>query len=340
MEGHGALKTVFLIHTGACNLLCSYCFNDGAEPELLTFDTISRFLDHKLEKHGREGSVIHFGGEPFFNRDVMMKTIEAYPFLSHQIVTNGTMIDRAFLQETLQYDVELELSIDGDFATTSSNRSLSPTDFDRLLSTIRFVRQHRGDEAVYSSTVANPATYGSLYSSVRYLFQEAGLRNIGWNLARGMGYVYEPAILARELEKIYHFAGENRIRFYCVIPLYRGEPCRHRSSICALTPWGDILSEQNVYAFRQSRRDVYDRFLLGNVENLDSLNEALPSSGFLYRHRKSGGCRGAYCTYLQLEDLLYPSAVKECMAISAALSSISGLVEDYYRSLAERRGES
>lgn len=331
------LRTVFLIHTGACNLLCSYCFNDGAEPELLSFDTISRFLDFKLDRYGKEGSVIHFGGEPLFNRDVIIRTIKAYPFLSHQIVTNGTMLDTAFLEEILPYDVEFEISIDGDWATTSRKRSISPSDFKRILSIINFIQTHKGDEAVYSSAVADHETYHTLSSSIKFLAREAGLRSIGWNLARGIGCRYDPEVLSRELGRVYQFADEERIRFYCVIPLCSGDACQHRSSISALTPWGDVLSEQNVYAFRKSRYDVYEKFLLGTVDSLDTLAESAPVSSSFCSSRQKGECRGRYCTYLQLEELLDPAAsVKECTVISEALSSISDQVEAYYHGLISR----
>jgi|GEM_PF-2469859 len=337
MGSDSSLKTVFLIHTGACNLLCSYCFNDGAEPELLSFDTIARFLDFRLEKYGKGGSVIHFGGEPLFNRDVIIKTIKAYPFLSHQIVTNGTMIDTAFLEEILPYNVEFEISIDGDYETTSRKRSISPSDFKRIMSIIRFIQTHKGDEAVYSSTVADPESCLTLSSSVKFLAQEAGLRSIGWNLARGMGYRYDPAALSRELGRAYQYADEERIRFYCVIPLCKGDACQHRSSISALTAWGDVLSEQNVYAFRKCRYDVYESFLLGTVESLHTLAEPAPVSSSLCSKKQRGECTGRYCTYLQLEELLDPSAsAKECAVISLALSSISDQVEAYYQGLFRR----
>ncbi len=325
------LRTVFLIHTEACNLSCSYCFNDRAERDLLSFDTIEPFLNFKIDRYGKGGSVIHFGGEPLLNRDVIIRTIKAYPFLSHQIVTNGTLLDRAFLEEILPYDVEFEISIDGDYATTSRNRSISPSDFEKLLSTIQFIRAHKGDEAVYSSTVADSVTYPALFSSIKFLAQEAGLRSIGWNLARGVGFHYEPSILSRELGRIYEFVNERHIRFSCVIPLCKEDICNHRSSICALTPWGDVLSEQNVYAFRKRRYDVYEKFLLGTVDNLDSIAESAPVFSSLCADRQTGECSGRYCTYLQLEDLLLPAAaVKECRVISEALSSITDQVEAYY----------
>lgn len=332
MQGH--LRTVFLVHSDACNLNCRYCFNPRSSKALLSFDDICRFLDCKIARFGEEGSIVHFGGEPLLNREVIIRTVQRYPSLQHQIVTNGTLLDEPFIAIMGDYGVEFEISLDGDYEITAQNKSLSPESFEKIRNSIRLIQARGGQDMVSSSTVADFETCGRLFESYRYLVENMGLKRIGWNLARVRGMHYDLKTLSEQLHRIYSHAFENQIFFACVIPLCDPVYCSHRSSICALTPWGDILSEQNAYALRDWRRDLYEKFLLGTMESLEALKMPPPLSSRDCTDPNRDTCKGRYCTFLMAEDLLEPSlGGKACRVISQALQDNAALVESYYAHL-------
>ena len=117
------VSLVTLITTGACNLLCIYCFaNSGAStivmPEEVAFAAIRKGIKNAS---GKKLSIPFFGGEPTLTPDLIRKAVEYAKKaiigtdvlgVEFSITTNGVM-NRSFLEFLMENDFLITISMDG-----------------------------------------------------------------------------------------------------------------------------------------------------------------------------------------------------------------------------------
>lgn len=115
--------------TQECNLRCSYCVYSGKFKELRThtqenmseetaLKACAYFLQH-LSTEKKEVFVTYYGGEPFLNFPVIVKTHEYLTGLLKEriqfsITTNGTLLDRHVREFLVSNNIHLTVSLDGD----------------------------------------------------------------------------------------------------------------------------------------------------------------------------------------------------------------------------------
>jgi len=115
--------------TQECNLRCSYCVYSGKFKDLRThtqehmseetaLKACAYFLQH-LSTEKKELFVTYYGGEPFLNFPVIVKTHEYLTSILKErvqfsITTNGTLIDRPVREFLVRNKIHLTVSLDGD----------------------------------------------------------------------------------------------------------------------------------------------------------------------------------------------------------------------------------
>lgn len=123
------IKRVTLLITENCNLDCSYCYQHNKQIKKMDFPTAKRIIDETYYLDDYDEGVIHlFGGEPFFNFD-LMKKIDDYVSLNYsritfEVITNGTLIHgdvKTWLSER-RSRYNIILSLDGDEGVHNLNR--------------------------------------------------------------------------------------------------------------------------------------------------------------------------------------------------------------------------
>lgn len=146
------LKQMNLILTNACNLSCSYCYEQHnrdfgrfTEESLLT---TYRFL---VNANQRQKKVFNFfGGEPLIHKDLILKFVKENEQELQEnargdfntvvgIVTNGLLLTEKLVDEFLGYDFTYVLiSLDTDRAEVD-HREIGQDKIDRLMEIIRYM---------------------------------------------------------------------------------------------------------------------------------------------------------------------------------------------------------
>ncbi len=127
-----ALSPFILKVASRCNLNCSYCYvyNKGdtswrARPALMseeTFDaTIERIRRHCRRSGQRTVSILFHGGEPTLVRPARFaamcatarERLEPAVQVSFSVQTNGTRLDRTWIELLREHDVQIGVSLDG-----------------------------------------------------------------------------------------------------------------------------------------------------------------------------------------------------------------------------------
>ena len=110
-----SIKSVFLHLTDKCNLLCKHCYakNMSARGRELTDKEIASFLEKFYAAGGR--AVVLSGGEPLL-RNNFKKIFQINPTAEFILLTNATLIDDDWAAFLSQFNVSIQVSIDGSAA--------------------------------------------------------------------------------------------------------------------------------------------------------------------------------------------------------------------------------
>jgi radical SAM protein with 4Fe4S-binding SPASM domain len=110
-----AIKSVFLHLTDKCNLLCKHCYakNMSARGRELTDKEIASFLEKFYAAGGR--AVVLSGGEPLL-RNNFKKIFQINPAAEFILLTNATLIDDDWAAFLAQFNVSIQVSMDGSAA--------------------------------------------------------------------------------------------------------------------------------------------------------------------------------------------------------------------------------
>ena len=164
----------FTLHlTDACNLRCRYCYVRQST-HYMTLDTAKAVVDLAAEDPGHHG-LIFFGGEPLLQRQLIYDTV-AYAQSLHlpgkfhyKITTNGTLLDREFLDFSQKNQVFIALSHDG--IAQDINR-IGPEDsgtFDRLEPIAKSLLAVRPYAPVMMTVAPNTVRFYA--QGVKYLYE-------------------------------------------------------------------------------------------------------------------------------------------------------------------------
>jgi radical SAM protein with 4Fe4S-binding SPASM domain len=154
-----AVRTVYWIATQACNLRCTYCYQDAAEalPNELSTEEALRLMSQV--KDAGADTVIFTGGEPFARSDLMevakcAKTIG----LRTSVITNGHYITTRNVTRVVEVFDNFTVSLDSG-TPAPHDRSRGAGSWDRAFRAIRLLR-HEGAPVDMNSTIMPEAVEG------------------------------------------------------------------------------------------------------------------------------------------------------------------------------------
>lgn len=134
--------------TNACNLDCAHCYHPNHSNEgALSFDEWVHVLSQYkalCEKLRRKPDIIICGGEPTFSplfRPLIKHISQHFPEATIAVLSNGTLLRRETVQFLRQFNVEVQVSLDG--ANSESHDSVrGPAAFTRALRGIMLLVEH------------------------------------------------------------------------------------------------------------------------------------------------------------------------------------------------------
>ncbi|MEI6420198.1 MAG: SPASM domain-containing protein [bacterium] len=205
---HPSVDTLYLLLTDNCNFGCKYCFFEGSYAERkqhtknmtkeMALTSIRLFAKHLSKACSYkdftpyEASVVFYGGEPLINMDVFIaaveevarlkKTGELPDFVSININTNGSLINKGFAMFCKKHDIEVDVSLDGYKAVNDSGRVWAGSNrgtFDDIMRGISILKE-TGAKTCISCTVTE-ANVDVLPKIFNWFLDEVGISNIGFN---------------------------------------------------------------------------------------------------------------------------------------------------------------
>lgn len=193
------LKVLNVILTNACNLSCSYCFEQHKKDYgKFDLDKLHQLYEFFAQCNHMENKVFQFfGGEPLAQKKLILEFCNTYKDIlsankDHtrvSIVTNALLLTPEFIEEYCSYDfTSLVISLDTDDAE-SNRRELTQANIDYIFEMIALLPAHMTQD---SHHVAIRCTINeeSVPHLERFIFRlyQAGIRN----------FVIHPLIMGRE----------------------------------------------------------------------------------------------------------------------------------------------
>lgn len=191
------LKVLNVILTNACNLSCSYCFEQHKKSYgKFSLEQLKQMFDFLASCNDQPNKNFQFfGGEPLAQKKLILDFCRTYKddLQKHTeqtrvaIVTNGLLLDEAFIEEYCGYDfTSMVLSLDTDNAETN-RRELKQEDIDYLFKMIPLITARKDPQYLAIRCTINEESVPHLTSFMNRLYA-SGVRN----------FVIHPLIMGRE----------------------------------------------------------------------------------------------------------------------------------------------
>jgi len=300
------INHVWLFFTDRCNLGCGYCFYKyKTHQQVMTQKTFENVLSYIRPAVPAE--FIFSGGEPLMDAQILqqMIAIVRQEGLSRYISvqTNATLLDESLMEFFLRNEVNLEFGIDGDQATTQSNRLQgSHCGFTDL---VRGVNLAMGVKGAYTATMTvYPSGAMKLLENLKYL-AGMGLKSVE----------VHPAFLEawdRESSSIFL----DQYRQACVWELKAGrqgligrgysESSRGIWDLLTL-PSGKVLANWTLLSFPE---EVRKHFYLMDLSTSSS-GEFLPEAKLYFKDLEGHVLRHPGCSYRSISNFNALQAVKK-----------------------------
>lgn len=173
------INHVWLFFTDRCNLGCGYCFYKyRSQRQVIEIKTFRNILD--FIRPAAPAEFVFSGGEPLMDSDRLKEMItvirreELARYVSIQ--TNATLLNPALMDFFLRHNVNLEVGIDGDEATTQRNRpGIGDFYYRDILQGVQLALGAKGP--MTATMVVHPSGVGKLLDNVKYL-AAMGLRSL------------------------------------------------------------------------------------------------------------------------------------------------------------------
>ena len=150
------LNSIFLHLTSRCNLSCPHCYTSWSQNEVnkdLPGPLAFRMID-ELANHGGN-SVTLSGGEPLLHPEIRKILKHAGPKVEIRLLTNGTLINRAWADFLADMNIFIQISIDG--STKEIHDSIrGKGTFEKSLKALEYLQEAGLRERInFSTTVMN-----------------------------------------------------------------------------------------------------------------------------------------------------------------------------------------
>lgn len=173
------INHVWLFFTDRCNLGCGYCFYKyRSQSQVISLEVFQNILEFTRDFAPAE--FVFSGGEPLMDAarlKEMITTIRQEGLSRYiSVQTNATLLDESLVDFFLDHNVNLEVGIDGDEATTQRNRpGIGPYYYRDIVRGINLVLNSKGPFT--ATMVVHPSSVAKLSENLKFL-AAMGLRSI------------------------------------------------------------------------------------------------------------------------------------------------------------------
>lgn len=154
------LQHINLILTNACNLSCSYCYEQhNQDYGRFTPDTLKQIYDFQLSCNTNDGKLFQFfGGEPLIHKQLILDFIDKYaPELEASMnrvhvsmITNGVLLTPEFIDSYFSHKfVNMSISLDTDSAEVD-HREIGQDRIDRIIDMIGLIPAYHKENHMVS----------------------------------------------------------------------------------------------------------------------------------------------------------------------------------------------
>lgn len=179
------LRAVKLVLTAACNLSCSYCYQNAKNDRRLAWDTAQHALDLLVASPRSHVELLFIGGEPLLEFPLIEQAVEyvrthrrPHQSVQFEVITNGTLLGEREAAFFADHDFQMQLSFDGVASAQLLRGAHTFATLDRLLDRLRATEPGFFDERLSVNITLLPRTVATLAESVRYLIEEKGIQEL------------------------------------------------------------------------------------------------------------------------------------------------------------------
>lgn len=175
-----AIRGIDVVLTAACNLSCSYCYQNRKRRSGMSWDTLRAAVDLLARSEQEKLTLNFFGGEPLLQFGLIKRAVayaeQVFPpdrRVEYGISTNGTLLDEEKTEFLDRSGFEVQLSFDGVAGAQDRRRRESFVVLDALVDRLR--RQHSAlfRERLSISITLTAANLPLLADSVDYFLSKA-----------------------------------------------------------------------------------------------------------------------------------------------------------------------
>lgn len=178
------ITLIELILTAACNLKCSYCWQDARSGRRMNWEIVRAALDRLLRSRGRDLQITLYGGEPLLEMPLIRRAVGYVrrrrppgKRIRWVLLTNGTRLAPEAAAFLFRHGVITQISADGVPAVQAARGKGTFRIIDRLLDRLRRDQPEFFRRKVSVSMTLTAAGVPHLARSVRY-FLRKGVREI------------------------------------------------------------------------------------------------------------------------------------------------------------------
>jgi uncharacterized protein len=141
-DTHPRQISFVILTTTACNYRCFYCYQDGVQGQHMTTETqnaVIKFVCQSIDNTGCASiRITWFGGEPLLNQACIEHISEQIIPYCHErsieysasIISNGSLIDKSFIDKFQAYHIQnIQITVDGTAPTYCVYKGSSHKDY-------------------------------------------------------------------------------------------------------------------------------------------------------------------------------------------------------------------
>lgn len=184
------IKMLLLSLTGACNLACKYCYADGYNKNIMSFEIAKKAID-LVKSHNKEFIIQFSGGEPLLNIELIQQIINYVEQndikAKLQIQTNGTLFSDENIDILSKGKVAIGVSIDGNKDLHDQQRPFldNSGSFKKVVSGLELLKNKKINIGI--TCVITKKNVNFLEKLVTLSYYWGNIKKIGFDLIRGQG---------------------------------------------------------------------------------------------------------------------------------------------------------
>lgn len=262
------LKDIKIYVTENCNLRCDYCFVDKSKNRSMSMETLDKTIRFLLDSN-EDINITFFGGEPLLEFEKIKNVVDRLKINRERfhftINTNLTLLNGEMAEYFKENQFTVLYSIDGKKKSHDLHRKTidGKGTFDNIISKCKMMKEYEIDSVC--KIVITPQTVEELFESVEYL-ENLGVTKLYVDIARQLKWKKEELeILKEQFIKIANWITEKKIKL-----MNFSKKNNHRQFCGAGRNQISIDVKGDIYP---CYRLVYNKFLLGNVEDNDYIEK-------------------------------------------------------------------